>query len=167
MLDKVKVHCDECNENFEFYFGLAQELEKIGWFLNNIVKTQKNLLDFNVYWNEFGSQTQHLNKIFGTNVDLKQEYDQIMNFFSDEEKQLLVLNPLIGFDLSIYPVVLESQINQAKKELLHLPIVELNFIGKKKYSRSYPGVLYIHFNEEHTLFTCPNHLKLIAKRIDE
>ncbi|UUM19796.1 MULTISPECIES: hypothetical protein [unclassified Mycoplasma] len=167
MVDKVKAYCKKCDQYFEFYFGLARELEKITWFLNSIIKTQKNLLDLNVFIKTFQEEVSVSNKFFGTNTDLVKEHQEIIDFFSDEEKRLLKVHPLISFDLSVYPVVFEAQLEQEKRNVFHLAMLGMHFIGKKQYYRTYPGVLYIQFNQEQNMFTCPNHLELIAERVNE
>ncbi|VEU76289.1 hypothetical protein [Mycoplasmopsis columboralis] len=167
MLDKVKTYCDLCQDNYDFYFGLPKDMQNYGWFLNEIVQKQKNLVDWEVFKNEYQKDREWFYTIEGYKSTFKDFHNMILDFFNDEEKKLLKTEILLSFDLSIYPAILKDDVNSEIYELMHVPLVEFNFLGNKQYSRSYPKLLFVQFNEEQSIFTCPKDLKMSAKRLYE
>ncbi|WP_025755224.1 hypothetical protein [Mycoplasmopsis cricetuli] len=170
MAQQVLARCEICNYEFKYIFGIPRELFFVEMFLESWKKEQKNLFDFQNFKNTFEGQVNlaiQMNDQLNKEEILTKNFKFIKSFFNSEEKELLINNFLLEYELEIYPVILKNELNFSTRKIYQIPLFEFNFFKYGKYKRVYKNVLYIQFNSEQTYLTCPNDLKLSCKKISE
>ncbi|MFV8414209.1 hypothetical protein ACNQ2I_02200 [Mycoplasma sp. Z355B] len=164
----VKAHCPECNYTYTYVFGLVQDLMPYQMFINLFAKRQKDLFDKETFkavmYEELETDIMFMLKEKAEQEQILEEnFKNINNFFSEEEKQLMKSNIVLGGEVESYPVF-RIDVEPKNRELYNVPLVKLQFMNKELYQRKYNQyVYYVQFAPDHSVLTCPKHQELCAE----
>ncbi|WP_129620371.1 hypothetical protein [Mycoplasmopsis gallinacea] len=147
--------------------GLVGEIFIIDQFLRIWKTKQKNFFQRENFDNDFVSFIKE-NKVFDgvseseIQTQLDVVYKFVNGFFNPREKELLTKNILLSHQVEITPVV-NSDLEESKREVANIPILKLEFLNEKPYIREYSrNVLYLQYNETLKAFICPRSLQFNA-----
>ncbi|QGZ97190.1 hypothetical protein GE118_00030 [Mycoplasma sp. NEAQ87857] len=157
MAQQVFVKCEKCNREDAFLFGKIAETNVYEHFLDVYEKKQINLFDKNKFIEVFSKEYADQAPKEDLEKALTKMYDEINEFFSEEEKKLIQKNILIGHDLWMHSVIKIDEIGNPDAKVYNIPVLKLKFLGQKEeYTRHYNNnVGYIQFDDDHQYLTCP------------
>ncbi|WLP85612.1 hypothetical protein [Mycoplasma seminis] len=168
----VKAHCPDCDYTYTYVFGLVQDLMPFQMFLNLYAKKQKDLFNKEIFkevmYEELETDLMFMLKEKNEQEQiLEKNFENINNFFSAEEKQIIKSNIVMGGELESYPVFRMDQAPE-KREIFNIPLVKILIMGSEPYNRKYnPAVYYVQFSEDHSRLTCPRHGDKRAEFVSE
>ncbi|QIW62097.1 hypothetical protein [Mycoplasmopsis gallinacea] len=164
---RVYTLCNYCNDEHIYIIGLVGEIFIIDQFLRIWKTKQKNFFQRENFDNDFVSFIKE-NKVFDgvseseIQTQLDVVYKFVNGFFNPREKELLTKNILLSHQVEITPVV-NSDLEESKREVTNIPILKLEFLNEKPYIREYSkNVLYLQYNETLKAFICPRSLQFNA-----
>ncbi|WP_435129486.1 hypothetical protein ACR82Z_04750 [Mycoplasma sp. 6243] len=174
MASYVTAKCNKCGRTSHYIFGFSEDLRLFDLFLSEYKKVQKDLFkeeEFYKYFNDlFNKDIVEYQKLTDQekNDILKHNYQNILNFFWEEEIKMIKKNILTGYELELYPVVILSKPKE-ERDILNVPLLKVKFLDGSEYNRRYnpQQSQYVQFSKDQKLLTCPYELKLTAENINE
>ncbi|WP_036452522.1 hypothetical protein [Mycoplasma buteonis] len=173
MINTVEAQCERCRKTYQFFFGDLDINVQVRFFLEMIKTKQINLLK----WENFQKfYFDYMKKNVDKNLDeadekviltIKELYDEIYNFFKENEIEMLQKNILLNFSLSVVPVYKkEFFFNEEKAEISHMQHLTLEFLGKEPYTRSLLGYDILDVNPETKKILCPYDGQYLMKELN-
>ncbi|WP_322901472.1 hypothetical protein [Mycoplasmopsis felis] len=160
---KIYGKCNICLRNWMYMFGFDKSLEIYSSFLEDFKKFQKNLLDKNEFDEFYKDKINQENKEEILNLN----YMNIMEFFTQQEKELLKNKILIDYKIE-YTSVFKLNDIADYREVFVIPIIQFKFLNSEFYQRQYDyDIKFVEYDVQNNLLTCPYDLKLSSQIINK
>ncbi|WP_322908273.1 hypothetical protein RRG55_00890 [Mycoplasmopsis felis] len=144
-------------------FGFDKSLEIYSLFLEDFKKFQKNLLDKNEFDEFYKDKINQENKEEILNLN----YMSIMEFFTQQEKELLKNKILIDYKIE-YTSVFKLNDIADYREVFVVPTIQFKFLNGEFYQRQYDyDIKFVEYDVQNNLLTCPYDLKLSSQIINK
>ncbi|WP_426461292.1 hypothetical protein [Mycoplasma hafezii] len=173
MADYIIGKCSTCNKVQEYYFGDFELNTEIKFFLEMIKTKQINLFKkekFMDFYKDYIKNNVKTTEVTPEKIDetLDNLYKEIMNFFSDEEKQLLQKNILMEYQQAVVPVYKTEYFHNPEKGVVyHHQHLYLKFLGGLDYVRDYDNYQIFKANVEEDTMLCPFDGTYTVKKISQ
>ncbi|WP_027121475.1 hypothetical protein [Mycoplasma leonicaptivi] len=170
---RVNGVCEICLKEWAYLFGKTNSFEEFDYFLkmyetkqidlfnkDNFYKVyhQDMLENFDIYQKSDENQRKEI---------LEKNYDNIINFFYQEEINLIKKNILRTHNIEVF-TVFNMSLPPQEREFLYVPLLDLSFLDGTTYSRKYDdNTLYANFKKDHSYLGCPRCEAMSVKYINE